>query len=278
MQNLLSFFIRFNGLFIFLLLEMIALNMMINEKYNPDHSRVFVSTSNALLGSVHERFSHIRRYWELTSINDSLLNENARLHAKLRSAYFSHNVTTGFSNDSLLQQQFTFTSATVVDNSTNRLNNYITLNRGTNHGIKPNSAVINGMSEGIVGIVLRVGRNYSTVMSILHQKTQISAKISKNNYSGMLTWDGGSPQTLIFELPKHATVTRGDSVMTSGYSALFPEGILVGTVDTFKLSPGSNFFKVAVTLKADLGNLSHVFVVDNLMKTELDSLNKGLKE
>lgn len=277
MQNLFSFFLRYNGVFIFLLLEMAAIVMMVNERFNPDHSRVFFSTSNSFVGSIHESFSHVRRYWELTSINDSLLSENARLHAKLRNAYFSNSINAGMVNDSMLKQQFTYIPATVVDNATSRISNFITLNRGTNHGVKPNTGVINGVSEGVVGIVRRVGPNYCTVMSVLNPDCRISAKVSKNNFAGMLTWDGLNPMKLILELPKHATVSRGDSVITC-QSDIFPEGILVGMVDTFKLSPGSNFFKVAVSLKSDLSNLSNTLIVDNLMKPELDSLNNLIKK
>jgi rod shape-determining protein MreC len=273
-HNLVQFFLKYNGFFIFMLLEMIAISMVVNERNNPNHSKAFASSSNRLVGGIYEQYNSVARYWNLANVNDSLLKENARLHAQLRDAYFDHTLKQNWQTDSSFEQQYHYIEARVVDNSVNRLNNFITLNRGRNHGIKPNCGVINGSGQGILGIVRNVTNSYSSVMSVLHTDTRVACKLKKGNFSGHISWDGRSDRHMILDaIPKHANLQKGDTVETSGFSGIFPRGIMVGTVDSFYLKNGSNFYTIAVLLSSDLNSAEYAFVVDNLKKTELDTLN-----
>jgi rod shape-determining protein MreC len=276
MRNLILFFIRYNGFFIFLLLEMISLSLLVRN--NDIHKEAYRSASEEFVGFVYSKYNGVIRYWDLASVNDSLLHENAKLREQLRNSFFDHNVDSSVVRDTLFQAQYKYIEAMVVDNSTTRMNNYLTINRGKHHGVKPNSGVLNATGSGIVGIVRKVSTNYSAVMSVLHMDTRISCKIKRNNYFGTLSWDGRSPRYMVLNaIPKHADVIQGDSVTTSGFSSMFPEGILVGIVDTFYLEPGSNFYHIRVNLSSDLSNVEYAYVVDNLMSTELDSLMQSVE-
>lgn len=275
MRSLALFFIRYNGFFLFVLLEMIAISLMVKERNNPKHHEAFISSSNYVIGSIDERVNRFWRYWNLSSVNDSLAQENARLYEQLRSAYFDGKLQQDTLRDSTLIARYHYIEAEVVDNSTGRLDNYITLNRGSNHGIKPNMGVINGTGAGILGVVRYVSRNYSTVMSVLHRDTRISAKLQRNNTFGTLTWNGVSPRRMILEaIPKHTKVLRGDTIVTSGFSGIFPKDIMIGVVDTFRLESGSNFYTIDVMLSSDLSNAQYGFVVDDLMHDELEQLQE----
>ena len=159
----------------------------------------------------------------------------------------------------------------MVNNSVNRYNNYLTLNRGNKHGITSNSGVING--SGIVGIVQKTSTNYAAVMSILHRSTKISAKLKKGDYFGSLTWKGENAQEMNLEaIPKHAEVEIGDTITTSGFSSMFPKGLMIGIVESADLVNGSNFYDIKIKLSCDMNNISHVFIVTNLMREEQETL------
>lgn len=265
MRNLLHFFIRNNAFFVFVLLEIISFYMIVNN--NEKQNQVFVSSANSFSGSFFERFDKVTRYWNLGEVNQELARDNKRLLEQLPNAQFDETIDTLFVKDTLYQQQYEYIPALVVNNSVNRYNNYLTLNRGQSHGIEANSGVING--SGIVGIVQKTSSNYTSVMSVLHRSTKVSAKLKQSNHFGSLIWNGENSQQMNLEaIPKHAEVAVGDTVVTSGYSTMFPEGIMVGVVESMDLGDGSNFYDIKVNLSCDMNNISHVFVVNNLMRGE----------
>jgi rod shape-determining protein MreC len=274
MRNLILFFIKYNGFFLFVLLEAIGIYLLVQER-NPKQHAHFAATTNRLVGFLTERVSKVTRYWDLESENKRLANENKQLHEKLRSAYFDDRVQRDtLETDSL---RYRYIVAEVVDNSTSRLNNYLLLNRGSSHGVRPNMGVINGSGDGILGIVRSVSTNFSTVMSVLHMDTRISAKLRRNNFFGTLGWDGRSARHLVLDaIPKHAQVLRGDTVVTSGFSGIFPKDVVVGVVDTFWLEPGSSFYTINVLLSGDLSNTGYGFVVEDVMEKELKDLGVQL--
>lgn len=275
MRSLILFFIKYNGFFLFVLLEMTGLYLLVQERNPKQYTRYTMST-NRLVGFLTERVSKVTRYWDLESENRRLATENKNLHEQLRSAFFDDRVQ----RDSVVTdtQRYKYIVAEVVDNSTSRLNNYLLLNRGESHGVRPNMGVMNGSGDGILGIVRHVSDNFSSVMSVLHMDTRISAKIQRGNFFGTLGWDGRSTRHLVMDaIPKHATIHRGDTVVTSGFSGIFPKGVVVGVVDTFSLEPGSSFYTINVLLSGDLSNAAYGFVVEDLMKAELDSLDEQLE-
>jgi rod shape-determining protein MreC len=178
----------------------------------------------------------------------------------------------------LYTQQYTFVNARVVNNSIGRRNNFITLDKGTSNGVEKDMGVIS--SSGVVGIVKDVSLHYCTVMSVLHKNTKISTRFKNSNYFGSLVWNGENHREATFlEIAKHVKFKTGDTLVTTVYSSIFPEGIMVGVVKSWELKPGDNFYKINVKLSTNFANLSHVYIVDNLMKREqLELENKTLSK
>lgn len=274
MRNLVLFFIKYNAFFIFVILEIVSFYMIINN--NEKQNQVFVSSSNRLVGGFYERYNKVVSYWNLGNVNEELASDNKRLMEQLPNAYFDNDVDTLEVKDTLYQQQYEYIPARVVNNSINRYNNYITINRGKTHGIEKNTAVIT--NNGIVGVVRKTSNNYASLMSILNHNTRVSAKLKSSDYFGSLIWKGDDARYMTLDaIPKHATVEKGDTVVTSGYSSMFPEGLMIGIVKKAKVIKGSNFYDVKVRLSCDMNNLSHVFVVNNLLKEEKETLEEEAK-
>ncbi len=271
MRNLVLFFIKYNAFFVFVILEIISFYLIVNN--NEKQNQVFVSSANRTIGGFYERYDKVVSYWKLGDVNAELANDNKRLMEQLPNAFFDTEVDTIQVKDTLYKQQYEYIPAKVVNNSVNRYNNYLTLNRGKLHGIKSNTGVIT--NSGIVGVVQKTSKNYTSVMSILHHNTRISVKIKSSEYFGSLIWKGDDARYMYLDaIPKHAKVEVGDTIITSGYSSMFPEGLIVGKVKKAEVVKGSNFYEVKVKLSCDLSNLGHVFVVKNLMKEEKDALEK----
>ena len=274
MRNLVLFFIKYNAFFVFILLEIISLYLVVNN--NEKQNQVFVSSANQMTGSFYERYDKIVSYWNLGDVNAELANDNKRLMEQLPNAYFDDNVDTVEVVDTQYLQQYEYIPAKVVNNSVNRYNNYLTLNRGKSHGIKSNTGVIT--NNGIVGVVQKVSTNYAGVMSILHHNTRISAKLKSSDYFGSLVWKKNDARYMYLDaIPKHAELEKGDTIITSGFSTMFPEGIMIGTVSKAKIIDGSNFYEIKVRLSSDMNNLNHVFVVNNLLKEEQEALEEAVK-
>lgn len=277
MRNLFLFLVRYNAFFIFLLLEIIAFSWIVN-KGGSGQQQVWISTSNSISGYFNERFSNVRKYWNLPEENLKLQKENAEIRAQLRREKYSHVVDTSIVEDEVYEQRYRYIPALVVNNSTNNQNNYLTLNRGSKHGIKPNSAVIS--SDGIVGIVLRTSPRYSTVLSLLHRDTRVSAMIKRNGFFGSLVWkpNNSSNAMTLDAIPRHADVVVNDTIITSGYSSIFPEGIMIGVIDTFRFEGGSNFYTIDVQLNTEMNKIRNVYVVDDYLKEEQLELEKETKD
>jgi len=159
-------------------------------------------------------------------------------------------------------------------NTTNKRNNYLTLNKGSNQGIAKDMGVIT--STGIVGIVKEVSANFSSVISVLHKETKISAKVKKNGHLGTVIWTGGDYSNgELIDIPTHVKPVIGDTIITSGYSTSFPEGIMIGTISDFKIVKGDNFYTITIKFSTDFNNISYAYVIRNIMKDELDKLNKN---
>jgi rod shape-determining protein MreC len=262
------FFLRFNGFFVFLILEFFSLYFYFSQNMTSEKS-AFLSSSNRTVGNVYDYTNRWMRYWNLSAVNDSLAKENARLKMKLPGSQFSNLTDTAFVKDADFNQQYKYTEAIVINNSIQRRSNYLTLNRGSKHGIRLNSGVLNGIGEGIAGVVIAVSQHYSTVMSVLHEDIRISAKVKRTGYFGVMTWHGKDPQKMTLEaVPKHAKVLRGDTIVTSGYSSMFPEGVMIGKIESYSFEHGSNFYSIQVNLFVDMNKLQYVYVVDDLMREE----------
>ncbi|MCH2043569.1 MAG: rod shape-determining protein MreC [Saprospiraceae bacterium] len=276
MQKLFLYLVRFNGVFIFLILEVIALSLYFTRNTTTEKS-AFLSSANGVVGGLFEYSNRVYSYWSLASTNKELAEENARLRMSLPGAQYKQLVTTIKVQDTTYAQQFKYTAALIVNNSTNNPNNFITINRGKKHGLLASSGVVSGTGEGIVGITRKVSPHYSVVMSVLNRAIRVSAKIKRNNYFGVLTWDGKRTDQMVLEsVPKHAEINKGDTIVTSGFSTMFPEGILIGTVDSTFIESGSNFHTAYINLFADVGNLQYVYVINDLMRDERKKLEEAV--
>ncbi len=268
-NNLFGRFFKYGGAFLFLLLECICFYLII--RYNEMQNAIYIASINELSASfdeVHDRWSNLLKLPELV---DSLAEENARI----REVLANQAIEKGLLLDSIFNkktfEKYKFIEAKVINNSINKQRNYIVLDRGMRHGIKPHSAVIS--KYGVVGIVRSVSDSYSVVMSLLHRQTRISASIRNKGYFGSLLWNGIDIRHFDLEdIPRHAAIMVGDTVQTSGYSAIFPEGIPIGTVEQVTHESGSNSHSIKVLLDYDISKLNYVYVIINLQKGEQKKL------
>ena len=279
MYNLLAVIFRYSGIITFLLLESVC--MYIAVQYNKKQQETYVNSANIFTGAIYQRFDKLMKYNELSNTNDSLSAENAILYARLGNAQFSEFLVRDsvVVKDSLskIKQRYTYIGAAVINNSISATNNYMTLNRGSKHGIMPGMGVIT--RRGVIGIVKNVSTNFSQVMSILHQQSKISASLKKSDYFGSLVWrKTNDPQRITLEaLPKHADIAVSDTIQTSGFSYIFPEGIPIGTVENFKVEPGRNNYSADVKLFEDISKLRYVYIVNHLFRKEQETLEKETK-
>jgi rod shape-determining protein MreC len=270
MRNLLHFLAKYNNLFIFLILEGIALYLL--STGNNYHNTRFVKGIRGITQGIEQKMSNTRAYFHLGEINQALALENATLKNSIERLVKEENMNFSSVSDTIYHQQFVYTSARVIDNSINRQKNFFTLDKGTRQGISTDMVVISG--ESAAGIIVGCSENYSVVMSLLNIDFRLSARLRSNGYFGSLSWDGKDySHAVLTEIPQHVTFGIGDTVETTGYSAVFPEGIMIGTVSDFQKT-GGDFFNIEVALKTDFKKLHFVTVIGNLEKTEQTELEK----
>ena len=272
MRSLFHFLLRNYFLMMFLALEGISFVLIVS--FN-DYQRVaFFNSSNNLAGSVYERFSNMDDYFSLSRTNARLAAENASLRKQVHMLNMRQEQYPVNRPDTVDAPAYIFTSAKVVSNSVNKSMNYITLNKGSRHGVKPDMGII--CADGVVGVITNVSQNYSTGMSLLNRRLSIPAKITKNNYFGALVWDGEHFNTAdLKEIPFHIMVNVGDTVVTSTHSGVFPEGIMLGTITKYDVQSGTNFYNIKVELSTNFKTLKYVEVVQNTKRTELIKLESN---
>lgn len=247
--------------------------MLVIRNNNFQQVSVFNST-NKVVASVLEAVNYVKEYINLKENNASLARENSNLKSLLPDTWYENRALRTMVKDTIKSQQYTYITARVVNNSINRRSNYLTLDKGSLQGIEKDMGVIS--SAGVVGIVKDVSKHYCTVMSVLHKNTRISTRFKSNNYFGSLEWDGAdSREATLLEIAKHVKFNVGDTLVTTVYSAIFPEGVMVGVVKDSELKPGDNFYKITVELSTNFSNLSHVYIVDNLLKQEQKMLESN---
>ncbi len=232
-----------------------------------------LNSSNLAVANVYETAANTKEYFSLKKENDKLALENSVLRNFLKSNYSVLPLTEFRRNDTLYKQQYSYLSAKVVNSSVNKRRNFLTLNVGSAQGVAQDMAVMS--SDGIVGIVTNASANFSSVMSILHKDTRVNCQLKKDGSYGPLIWDGADYRyCLLTDIPTHAKIKAGDSVITSELSGIFPEGIMVGTIDSYERRHNEDFYTAKVRLSADLKKVNHVYVIKNKFKAERDSLEK----
>jgi rod shape-determining protein MreC len=271
MKNILLFVYRNHVFFVFLFLELICFSLIVNN--NTFHRGSVLSSSNRLVGNIYDLNNGITEYFKLKSINDELAVENAVLRSLLNESKYISSSRKLSVTDSVSRQHYTYVPAKVVNNTTDRMSNYLTINRGILQGVEPEMAVIS--SNGIVGIVKDVSKNFASVISVLNKNSSISAKLADTEYIGSLVWGGGDPKVAkLMDIPNHVQLAERMLIETSGFSSMFPSGINIGTVRSFNVAQGDNFYSIEVDLLTDMSSVSMVYVVNNLMRLEQTELEK----
>lgn len=253
--------------FVFLLLQGLAFSLTI-RKSNVHHSSYF-SSSHFISGGIYDLSSDITGYFGLRKENERLTAENAQLRDQLYRIGMSPSVRS--IEDSTHRLKYDFFEAEVINNSVNRRNNHLTLDKGLLDGVTPEMGVMG--PNGLVGIVQDVSKRYASVMSILHQKSSISARIEGSNYFGSIVWNGEDHRVAqLMDIPSHVQLQKGQVLVTSGYSAIFPPNLRIGTVRDFKVAPGDNFYQVNIDLSEDLAAVRNVYLITNLERLQQQTL------
>ncbi|MGI4762460.1 MAG: rod shape-determining protein MreC [Janthinobacterium lividum] len=324
MRNLIAFLVRFQGVMLFVLLEVVSLFLFVT---NSSYQRAaFFNSANTYAGALLARRTQVSDYFRLGELNKQLLADNAQLRQQLYPPDFSRREadslpvgrdtlghviyrhlrpdpsqalatvaaqtqpTKGKSTvaaprpDTLLlggaklatrDAEYPLVAARVLNNSLRAVDNYLTLNVGTADGVQPGLGVLS--AYGVVGQVKSASEHYATVFSLLHSKMAVAAKIKRDGTFGSVKWPGEDySHALLDYIPRQNRLVRGDSVVTSGFNAIFPEGVFVGTVESFVKEPDKNFWTVRLRLGVDFSRLTYVYVVHNRPRTERDSLETAL--
>jgi rod shape-determining protein MreC len=270
MRNLLNFLAKYNSLILFLIFEGIALYLVVTGN-NYQNSRV-IKGVRSITRVAEEKITITKNYLKLQEINTNLVMENVALRNRIERMIKKENQLFFSVSDTNQQQQYTYTTGVVVNNSINKQKNFFTLSKGKKQGVNIDMAVLS--SDGVAGIIIGSSDNYSIGMSLLNINFRLSSRIRSNGYFGSLTWDGRDYRYAILnEIPQHVLVNVGDTVETTNFSAIFPEGIMVGIVKDFEKS-GGDFYKIRVSISTDFRKLNNVSIIGNLKKTEQQELEK----
>lgn len=275
MRNLWIFVNRYNAFFFFIIFGVIGIVLCL--KNNAYQRSVTINSTNAVVGNAYERLNVVKRYLNLGQTNDSLSTENAKLKTQILNLYALDSTKFEKVTDSTNLQQYTLISAKVIKNSVNQRNNFITINKGSKHGIQKDMAVISP-KVGVVGFVMDVSENFSIIRSLLNKETFISVAIKKNGAFGSLVWGDGNfdiRKAYVKEIPNHFKLNVTDTIITSGAGG-FPKGIVVGRVSKTQISTGDNFMTLEVELFNDFATLQYVYVVKDRFATEVKTLEQKL--
>ncbi|MEA4976661.1 MAG: rod shape-determining protein MreC [Paludibacter sp.] len=280
MKKLFAFLIKYSIVILFLFLEVIAFSLVVRN--NGYQQSVFFSSGNTVLASLYSVSNSVIEYFYLKSTNDGLASENTTLTNQVVEL---QNQLEAIKNQAPQPEnlkispdkELRYIQAKVINNSTNKLLNYITLNKGQRDGIRPDMGVVN--EEGVVGVVSNVSEKFAVVIPLINPKIQINSKFIRNNYSGPVHWEGDNYRYAdLNDIARHVVFSLGDTIVTSGYSKSFPEGIFVGTVDDFKISDSDAYYHIKVKLGVNFRTLTHVRVIDYLNYQEQQNLENTMQE
>jgi rod shape-determining protein MreC len=284
MRRLLAFLFKYRTFIVFVLLEGLCVAFIAN---NASYQQAaLLNSANTVVASVMEASNDVSSYFGLRKANESLVKENARLRESLvnrRSATMPEQLvflptSEKISVDSAeVEQKYEFLPAKVINNSVRRAKNSITIDRGRRDGVIPGMGVIS--PQGVVGKVKYVSERYAVVTSLLHTEMYVSSVLQRTNELCTTQWDGRDPRhAKLLYVPRHVNVTAGDTVITSGYSGIFPKDILIGTVSEVQIAENSTFYDITLSLSSEFGSLSYVYVVQNNFLAEQDSLEQHFRE
>ena len=264
MRNLLDFLIKYKHWLLFSFLEVISFVLLF--RFNGYQGSVFFTSANVVTGKVYQMANNLTGYFHLKTINSDLVQHNAELSIQLEHLKEAYKKLTADTTviEQMKQEALMdcrLIKANVINNSTIHANNFITIDKGEADGVQKEMGVVSG--SGIVGIVYQTSAHYAVIIPVLNSKSSISCKIRRSDYFGFLKWEGGSPEfAYIKDMPRHSIFEVGDTIVTSGHSAIFPSGVLVGTVDDVGDSNDGLSYSIRVKLFTDFARLNEVRVVE----------------
>jgi rod shape-determining protein MreC len=280
MRNVFLFIRRYFTFLIFLVLQILSLTFLF--RYNKFHQAAFMGVAGEVTGRVNERYNNVEYYFKLKKTNEALVEENNHLRSLLKETYEWPDTTNAIvvdsiRVDSLLRfQRFRYLPAKVVGSFVSTQTNYLMIHRGRLQGVQKDMGVIS--PTGIVGRVVDVSNNYATVMSALSRQFKVKAKLKKTGENGTIEWDGISASYLLMrDIPNSAKLSKGDTVLTSELSSIYPANILVGTVQEVFKEQSSNFFTIRLKTATNFYSVQYVNVIEDLQKEERLSLEQTTK-
>lgn len=282
MRYLIAFLKRHAIFFLFLLLEGIALIWIV--QHHRYQRSVLSEYTNQLTGSVFMAVNNASEYIALKDINEKLIKENASLRNRLKSSVIitdtanksSQDTLSFVSMDSSYKQYYVYEPAKIIHNTVHKANNYIMINKGEKHGIEPDMGIVG--PKGTQGIIINTSKHFSWAMSMLHSNIKISAKLKKNDQMGTVSWGGNSyTNGVLTDIPAHINISSGDTIVTSGFSNIFPEGLLIGIVDDVDVNSGRNLYNISFRFAEDFNSLQYGYVIKNLFREEQQLLIEETK-
>ncbi len=274
MQQIFLFLYGLRAFLLFIVLELLAIGIIVTN--NSPQGAVFFNSSNRMTGNMLGIKNNIVDYFYLNQVNKALSEKNAMLLNKIDSLRPTED-SVYLEIDTALNARFEFLSAKVINNSLHLNQNYITLNKGESDGVKEGMGVFN--EQGVIGRVKGTSKRFSSVISLLHTDLLVSSKFKETNVFGSTKWDGqNSDEAKLLYVPRHVQVEIGEEIVTSGYNAVFPEGISVGKVKDVKMSTETNYLDITIKLSTDFSKLTFVYLVENALKVELDSLKLEMED
>lgn len=258
-------------MFLFLIFELIALVFTATERRKP--KLFFINSSDFFISNIYSGYYKITSYLDLKEDNERLVKEITELKNNLPENFI---VDDSLHSDTSKMRYF-FLPAQVIKNTVDFENNFLTIDKGKKDGVRIDDGVI--CSDGIVGVVVNVSKNYSVVLSVLNTMSGVSVKLAKTGHWGNTKWDGKDYRYVILEgIPNHIKIMKGDTILTSSYSDIFPENIKVGTIDTFWRNEEDNFYNIKVLLSTDFKKIDNILIISNLKRKEQENLqNETLK-
>lgn len=280
MRNLLEFLAKYNHWFVFVALEVVCLVLLF--RYNSYQGSVWFSSANVVAGKVYELDAAVKNYFSLTKINEQLNRRNLYLEQQIRRLSEHVKTSTGDSTwvertQAEVLKDYKLIPAKVITNSLDKRDNFITIDKGLADGVRKDMGVACG--NGIVGVVYMASAHYAVVIPVLNSKSNVSVTIRKRGYYGYLHWTGGAADlAYVDDVPRHARFALGDLVETSGYSSIFPPGIIVGQILHVYNSSDGLSYRIQVKLTTDFGNLRDVCVIDNTAMEERIELLRSAQD
>lgn len=286
MKNIFLFIRRYFTLFLFLFLEGWSISLLV--KYNRSYEAAYSNAAHSITGAIDKKYNNVQYFFELKKTNKALATENAQLHNALNQLLrkgdtLSNNQLHTFidslnTDSSGTIHKYQYYEAKVVNNSVTKENNYITIEKGSNHGIQKDMAVAG--PSGIVGRVVSVSPKYSIIMSLLNHNTHVTATLKKIGFNeAYIDWNGKRVNVIqLNNVPKTVKISKGDTVLTSNLSQNFPENIMIGRILNFSVNPATSFYNIDVATATNFYALQYVYIIKNNFVNEQRATEDSLQQ